>query len=1118
MAGVKGALSSGSLTSMASFSDAIPREYHRKILKKIAQLTKVIHNMNTKLDESESQFQCLKTQYQKELQLIEEEKSVKTKLWEEERTLVAILQTQVTSLETQKEKLSHEKEACIGAMENRLQQQQNQLEEVEKTLSATKSALSHQETELHNLEAVSSNLRHELKDTKEKADEEIEALNQKCSFVIEANEKAVKQLTKDHERALKDLTSSKEKELLELRESLTKQRDGQLQNEMEAYRLSFEKLRSDFAEKESQLNEQLSFLSTNLSTVKDNLAVAEQRNRDLERDLDMKTKSSQTVDDLLKEKEEELTKVISELGVFKEKSSLALGKCEQQSKEMKSMAVRIGELEAVRVSQEHDLSDLCNKLKAVSDNCEMLEIEKMTSVQNAKETADGASQKITKLEKQLESVAQEKRELRAQFAREIEASRSQLNQRETDLEGIHLKELEELRERHNKELDLLIKENEQRLIELRQQLESQNSSELSNRDQKYSNRIAELTETLSGKIAEIRNLRSSQQSFLESVTEKEKLLESSKSRVDQLTRDLSFCGDSLCSVRGERDAFKEKIIQLELSIDDLNHKLAANANKHKEEVAVTELRVREEIETYWSSKLKDELSSLRNELQRQNEEISQASLKKMVDIKDTALKGAQEVWSKEKETLLQKIAVLEKDLHDLELSSKAALDEAETNTASQISQLKKELESARGSAMTAIEGLMTKHKEEIERLKEQHDMDKKLQADAMSELNKKEIDELTRAHNLSIIALKTKLNQEKEWALSDLAQSCREKRSLFEQNFISEHQEALVKLESAFVIQLEEQKEEASVALKRANKEFESSQATLVSLSKDCEDTKSFLAREKDKGDRLMIETKELRAQLEVKKQELKTTKREMESLMKLKEESLTSSHKAEIESMHSHYRHQSQILLSDFKKAKQILTTKLEEKERRLYEAEQRFMNREARPEDVELIQKLKDKIAKQEMKHKEILTEKKICEMELVNREKNYNKIFNTSPLVGVINPLQGGQGSQQKKLKEATSISQSSICSSSLVTESLPSLTTRSGSRLSKPIGSPKRTKEHHQLEDVTIGKLKFLSSSDSLPEQKVKKDFSRRVSTINDRKLRNETTSSFPSNAGIVRVAQ
>ena len=55
-------------------------------------------------------------------------------------------------------------------------------------------------------------------------------------------------------------------------------------------------------------------------------------------------------------------------------------------------------------------------------------------------------------------------------------------------------------------------------------------------------------------------------------------------------------------------------------------------------------------------------------------------------------------------------------------------------------------------------------------------------------------------------------------------------------------------------------------------------------------------------------------------------------------------------------------------------------------------------------------------------------------------------------------------------------------------------------------------------LCIGKLKFLSSSDALPEQKIKKDLSRRVSTINEQKLRNEATPSFTSNAGIVRVAQ
>lgn len=147
----------------------------------------------------------------------------------------------------------------------------------------------------------------------------------------------MKQLKKEHERALKELTERKEKELLELRESLAKERDGLLQNEMEAYRLSFEKLRNDFAESESELKGQLSFLSSDLSTVKDKLAVADQRNRDLEKDLALRNKSSQAIDEMLRERDRELTEVKSELNIFKEKSASVVEKCAQQKEEMKSM-------------------------------------------------------------------------------------------------------------------------------------------------------------------------------------------------------------------------------------------------------------------------------------------------------------------------------------------------------------------------------------------------------------------------------------------------------------------------------------------------------------------------------------------------------------------------------------------------------------------------------------------------------------------------------------------------------------------------------------------------------------------------------------------------------------
>lgn len=157
--------------------------------------------------------------------------------------------------------------------------------------------------------------------------------------------------------------------------------------------------------------------------------------------------------------------------------------------------------------------------------------------------------------------------------------------------------------------------------------------------------------------------------------------------------------------------------------------------------------------------------------------------------------------------------------------------------------------------------------------------------------------------------------------------------------------------------------------------------------------------------------------------------------------------------------------------------------------------MNREARPEDVEMIQKLKEMVSQQETRIKELIvsikehnnyfnsflhlqTEKKVCEMELVNREKNYNKIFNASPLVGVMNPLQmhqGGQVDRQKKSKEAVSNSQSSIGSNSLITESLPTLT-RSTSRLSlhsnpRTIGSVGKVKDHHLLEDIATGEFRI-----------------------------------------------
>lgn len=72
------------------------------------------------------------------------------------------------------------------------------------------------------------------------------------------------------------------------------------------------------------------------------------------------------------------------------------------------------------------------------------------------------------------------------------------------------------------------------------------------------------------------------------------------------------------------------------------------------------------------------------------------------------------------------------------------------------------------------------------------------------------------------------------------------------------------------------------------------------------------------------------------------------------------------------------------------------------LDEAEERFSNRESRPDDLELIHQLRNAVAERELAMKKLLDDKKYYQMELVNRETNFNKVFNSTPNVGVLNPM--------------------------------------------------------------------------------------------------------------------
>ncbi|XP_013886726.1 protein FAM184A [Austrofundulus limnaeus] len=107
--------------------------------------------------------------------------------------------------------------------------------------------------------------------------------------------------------------------------------------------------------------------------------------------------------------------------------------------------------------------------------------------------------------------------------------------------------------------------------------------------------------------------------------------------------------------------------------------------------------------------------------------------------------------------------------------------------------------------------------------------------------------------------------------------------------------------------------------------------------------------------------------------------------------------------------------MLSDFNKAQEVLKDKISALQILLEGTEEKFRNRESRPEDLQVIAELKDMVAEREALVKKLVDDKKFYQLELVNRETNFNKVFNTSPNVGVINPL-----IKQKKKNEKAAAS--------------------------------------------------------------------------------------------------
>ncbi|KAK5614949.1 hypothetical protein CRENBAI_008525 [Crenichthys baileyi] len=145
-----------------------------------------------------------------------------------------------------------------------------------------------------------------------------------------------------------------------------------------------------------------------------------------------------------------------------------------------------------------------------------------------------------------------------------------------------------------------------------------------------------------------------------------------------------------------------------------------------------------------------------------------------------------------------------------------------------------------------------------------------------------------------------------------------------------------------------------------------------------------------------------LTRELELKGKEVLRVRSEANHQIRAHEQDLIKRHDRDLDELKVVHHREMQIMLADFNKAQEVLKDKISALQILLEGTEEKLRNRESRPEDLHLIAELREMVTEREVLVKKLVDDKKFYQLELVNRETGFNKVFNSSANVGVINPL--------------------------------------------------------------------------------------------------------------------
>ncbi|OWF38300.1 protein FAM184A-like [Mizuhopecten yessoensis] len=1014
----------------------VSQDMHLKMSKKIAQLTKVIYALNTKNDEHDAVLHNLKEQHEEEMQkLLSETKDkisvFKRKMDEENdyRQKIASLETTVANHERYKHEALHRFETFKQHAEER--ECQVKMDHSQKILTLSQEVLTAKknfEKQLEQFEEWKKNVDSEkeqaLSDMKKAHQTEMDELRtfqrtqnsdwlNECNKVEDKFKGQIEELktqlenlsvekaksAEEYEAKLSKAQAFYEKELAALRQS----QHSSSENSSKMLLEEQEKMRKDFAAQERELKKQIESLVNQLSISEDEVEKYKSEMEKLKMALDGHESSAGSLQKMLEEAKKEASSALTRLKEIESELTTHKERCREQAEDLRTKSSLIGELEVTKIQQQSTIQEQAVEIQKLKDKLAWLESQwKNVETEKNSLTKEQNSQLLS-LQKSLEDLSLEKQTLMARYERDLQNLRDKMAVREKELADKHAAEKQNLNRTHQDVLktqqekaDTLLHETKQKLVKQHEEAMRSVKEESDAVTREYDQKNTDLTNKLATSEEEVRRL--------------EKILKDSESGLGTASGKINSLKEASSRLQSDLEKSREEIKTHKTNAANYKAELEKLKKLHerKLEEAQQELKTKldqlaKDLESKWSDNLRKECARLKLDLTQQKDEEKKAALQQLARLKDEEVVAARRGWENKVQELHSQLDRLKRNLED-----------KEGVNAEEMARLRKEMEEEKkrleldfveagneyAQQISVMEGMQL---EKVKKLAEQKDQEAEELKRKLHAEHTESMQSSMTAHRARIESIKSEGEKLRLLSLQEAKQEHRKETEKIKDQIYERHSNEMEEVKRGHGYQLDAARMELDRAVEISKQKDKDHTIQMDELKEEVTGRELHIKNLKDDVKGLKTDIGKLTREIDVKGNEILKIRSDANLQLKKREEVLVQKFQHEIECVKADHQREAETLMADFTEAQELLKDKISELQIMLEEAEEKYHNRESRPEDLEAISQLRDAIRERELRMKTLIEEKQYYQMELVNRETNFNKVFNTDPKVGVLNPLQ-------------------------------------------------------------------------------------------------------------------